>query len=233
MVQSLEARGEACTSAMVPARMLCRFMSLVSINIARPGRVDLGNGPEITAIAKRRVEGPVAVTRDGLDEDQVGDTKRHGGPDQAVYVYTTDDYRRWEGLLDRKLAPGTFGENLTVDGFSSQDLFVGDRLEVASVLLEVTAPRIPCGTFTRWMGESSSFLARFRNEMRPGVYCRVIEEGEISVGAPVTLLDGERTVPVTEMVQSWGKKIDPDILDRLLAAPIASRSRADYERKRA
>ena len=208
-------------------------MSLVSINIARPDRVDLGAGPEVTAIAKRRVEGPVAVTRDGLEGDQVGDTKHHGGPDQALYVYTTDDYRHWEGLLDRELAPGMFGENLTVDGFSSGDLFVGDRLGVASVLLEVTAPRIPCGTFTRWMGESSSFVARFREEMRPGVYCRVIEEGDVSVGDPVAVTDGERTVPVTEMVELWGKKIDPETLDRLLAAPIASRARADYERRRA
>ena len=69
--------------------------------------------------------------------------------------------------------------------------------------------------------------------MLPGVYCRVIREGHVSVGDPVTVVDGERTVPVTEMVELWGKKIDPDTLDRLLAAPIASRSRADYERKRA
>lgn len=207
-------------------------MSLVSINVAQPDRVDLGNGPEVTAIAKRRVEGPVAVTRVGLDGDQVGDTKHHGGHDQAVYVYTTDDYRHWEGLLDRELAPGMFGENLTIDGFSSRDSFVGDRITVASVVLEVTAPRIPCGTFTRWMGESPSFIARFRQEMRPGVYCRVIEEGEVSIGDPVTLFDGARTVPVTEMVELWGKKIDSDTLDRLLAAPIASRSRADYERRR-
>lgn len=207
-------------------------MSVVSINIALPDRVDLGNGPEVTAIAKRRVEGPVAVTRDGLDGDQVGDTKHHGGHDQAVYVYTTDDYRHWEALLDRELAPGMFGDNLTVDGFSSQDLFVGDRLVVASTLLEVTAPRIPCGTFTRWMAESPSFVKRFREEMRPGVYCRVIDEGEVAVGDPVTLIDGDRTVRVTEMVELWGKKIDPETLDRLLAAPIASRSRADYERKR-
>lgn len=183
-------------------------------------------------MAKRQVEGPVTVTRDGLDGDQVGDTKHHGGPDQAVYVYTTDDYHHWEGLLDRELAPGIFGENLTVDGFSSRDLFVGDRITVAGVVLEVTAPRIPCGTFTRWMGESSSFAARFRQEMRPGAYCRVLEEGEVSVGDPVTVFEGERTVPVTEMVELWGKTIDSDTLNRLLAAPIASRDRADYERKR-
>lgn len=207
-------------------------MSLVSINVAHPVSVDLGNGPEVTAIAKRRVEGPVAVTRDGVDGDQIADTKHHGGPDQAVYVYTTDDYRHWEGLLDRELVPGMFGENLTLDDFSSQDVFVGDRITVASVVLEATAPRIPCGTFTRWMGESPSFLARFRQEMRPGVYCRVIEEGVVSVGDSVTLLAGERTVPIPEMVELWGKTIDPETLDRLLAAPIASRTRADYERKR-
>ncbi len=206
-------------------------MSLVSINVAIAEPIDLGNGPELTAIVKRPVAGPVHIGTDGLEGDAVGDTKNHGGPDQAVYVYTSEDYSHWEGLLNRPLEPGMFGENLTIRGCSSADVFVGDRVTIAEVVLEVTSPRIPCGTFTRRMGETASFTARFRDELRPGFYCRVIEEGAVSVGAEVDLTAGQRSVSVTEMVRLWGKTPDRETVERILAAPIAERARVDYERK--
>ena len=205
-------------------------MFLTSINVATPELIDLGNGPERTAIAKRSVTGPVSVGPEGLDGDQVADTRHHGGADQAIYVYTVEDYRHWEGLLGRELSPGIFGENLTVDGFSSGDVFVGDRLRVGTVVIELTAPRIPCGTFSRRMGESADFVERFRTELRPGVYCRVIEGGHVTVGDAVTLLPGERTVSIPDVVRLWGQKPDRPTLERLLAAPIDERSRARYER---
>ena len=215
-------------------------MRVGSINIGMPKTVDMGAGPESTAIFKTSVDGPIAVTGDGLAGDRVGDTKHHGGPDQALYVYFGADYAHWEGLLDRPLEPGVFGDNLTIEGesersstVSSNELWVGDRLTVGPVTLEVTAPRIPCGTFSRRMELPASFIERFRKELRPGVYVRVLELGEVTVGDRVSVIEGPRTVSIVEMVELWGTGPDIETVDRLLAAPIAERDRADLERRRA
>lgn len=215
-------------------------MRLQAINVGRPRTVDMGAGPEDTAIFKTTIDGPVGITAEGVDGDTVGDTKHHGGPDQAVYVYFDADYRHWEKLLGRSLEPGVFGENLTISGdgdgsaqVSSKDLFVGDRLKVGSVVLEVTACRIPCGTFARRLELPPSFIERFRRERRPGVYTRVLEPGVTGVGDHVRLIEGARTVSVIELLELWGKQPDAATIDRILEAPIAERARADYERKRA
>lgn len=214
-------------------------MRLAAINVGMPRTVDMGAGPESTAIFKTTVDGPIRVTVDGVDGDAVGDTKHHGGPDQALYLYFGVDYAHWEELLGRALEPGVFGDNLTIDGSdsraatpSSKDLWVGDRLSVGRVVLEVTAPRIPCGTFARRMELPADFIERFRNELRPGVYVRVLESGAVAVGDPVSMTAGDRSVSIAEMVELWGTRPDAATLDRLLAAPIAERARADFERKR-
>jgi MOSC domain-containing protein YiiM len=215
-------------------------MRVGSINIGMPRTVDMGAGPESTAIFKTSVDGPIAVTEDGLAGNAVGDTEHHGGPDQALYLYFGADYAHWERLLDRPLEPGVFGDNLTIEGtsersstVSSNELWVGDQVTVGPVTLEVTAPRIPCGTFSRRMELPASFIEHFRTELRPGVYARVLEPGEVTVGDHVTLIEGPRTVSIVEMVELWGTRPDIETIDRLLAAPIAERDRADFERKRA
>ena len=39
---------------------------------------------------------------------------------------------------------GVMGENLTTEGLLETELWVGDRLEIGELLLEVTEPRAPC-----------------------------------------------------------------------------------------
>jgi MOSC domain-containing protein YiiM len=52
------------------------------------------------------------------------------------------------------------------------------------VVLEVTAPRIPCVTLARRM-DDPAFPKLFRAAERPGVYCRVLCDGAIQVGDTV------------------------------------------------
>lgn len=214
-------------------------MRLQSINIGMPETIDMGFGPETTAIFKAPTTGPVSVALSGLAGNDVADTVHHGGPDQAVYVYFADDYAHFERLLGRTLAPGTFGENLTIadnagdrSQLGSADCWVGDRIHAGSAEFEVTAPRIPCGTLARRMGLTKDFVAEFRNQHRPGVYVRVIREGEVTVGDDVSIAPGERTVSVVELVKRWGARTDLATIERVLASPVAERVRADYDRKR-
>jgi len=119
-------------------------MELLSVNIGAARAMSEAKVNGKTGIYKEPCESPVYVGALGLTGDAVCDTKNHGGPDQAVYLYGTPDYAWWAAELGAELEPGTFGENLTIAGLESAAAWVGDRLRIGDVLLEVTAPRIPC-----------------------------------------------------------------------------------------
>ena len=162
------------------------ILQLVSVNVGQPEEL-AGGKPMRTGIFKRPQAEPVRVGRLGLAGDAICDTENHGGQQQAVYLYGVPDYAWWEAELGRPLEPGTFGENLTIDGFSSAEVRIGDRYRIGPVLLEATCPRIPCRTFAARMGDPR-FPKRFMAARRPGVYCRVLVEGELAAGDAVECL---------------------------------------------
>ena len=176
-------------------------MQLLSVNIGQPRTQQNKNKTEITGIYKTPVPGRVQITTLGIKEDFIGSPKDHGGPDQAIYIYGKPDYEWWSKELARELEPGTFGDNLTLSDVESAKFCIGDRFHIGSVILEVTAPRIPCATLAARMGDSF-FVTRYRRAERPGLYCRVIREGTLEAGDTVQLepLTGEaiksnRSVP--------------------------------------
>jgi MOSC domain-containing protein YiiM len=202
-------------------------MHLLSVNIGSVRTIGNANVSGQTGIYKLPVDRPVQVTADGLAHDTIVDTKNHGGPDQAVYVYGGADYAWWSAELRRELAPGTFGENLTISDLESAPLAIGDRLHIGGVILEVTAPRIPCWKLAQRMGDPG-FVRRFRAAERPGAYCRVVREGIIQAGEPVTLepYAGER-VTVAEVFRDYYEPArHPDAIRRFLAAPLSESARA-------
>ena len=143
----------------------------------------------ITAIDKRPVDGPVRVRPLGLHADVQADRKHHGGEDQAVYVYADEDAAFFAEQLDRPIPPGLFGENLRTTGVDITGLVIGERLRLGDTLqLEVTIPRIPCGTFARRM-KVAKWVRRFAEEGRPGAYLRVRKSGSVAAGDAVTVLE--------------------------------------------
>ena len=212
-------------------------MRLLSVNVARPRRVVLDGRGRRTAILKRPVDGPVEVGEVGLAGDEVGSKKHHGGPDQAVYLYGRDDYAWWEQELDEELAPATFGENLTVEGLRSAELRIGDRLEIGdAVVLEVTAPRIPCSTLAGRM-QDPLFVKRFARAGRPGAYARVLRQGAVQAGDPVLRVEAG-ALPLLELMELYyDRKAPAERIAAALSAPVAERARQDlqarYDRLRA
>lgn len=167
----------------------------------------------------------------GLEGDVIVDTRHHGGRDQAVYLYRQEDYDWWSTELGTTLKPGTFGENLTVSGLAEPGIAIGSRLRFGTVVLEATAPRIPCNTLAARMGDVG-FVKRFMQAGRPGIYCRVLTPGRLQAGegfdvqpyqgAPVTTL---------EMFRAWSRRMSPEEIARFLAVPIDLRSRRRLEEK--
>ena len=208
-------------------------MRLTSVNLGRARELVVGDRTIMTGIAKRPVLKPVQLGRLGLDGDTVVDGTVHGGPDQAVYVYGSEDYEWFSFAVGRRLEPGTFGDNLTVDGLASPDFAVGDRLEIGdTVVIEISAPRTPCNTLASRMG-NPQFVKRFRDAERPGLYCRVIAEGLVGAGDRVTRSPhaGER-VSVVELFRAHYEKQTPEAtLRRFLAAPLSERLRQKMQER--
>ena len=201
---------------------------MVSVNVGEARPLTVGGRSLRTGIGKRPVV-EAAVTADGLAGDRVCNRKHHGGPDQAVYVYSEDDYAwfRADGF-----APGAFGENLTVAGVESATVAVGDRFAFKEILLEATAPRIPCNVLAASVGDPR-FRERFRAAARPGFYCRVLRAGVARAGEEGgwTPFAGER-VTIAELFQAAYETPAPERLERHLRAPLSVRERARKERQR-
>ncbi|SBN64226.1 MOSC domain-containing protein YiiM [Curtobacterium sp. 9128] len=143
----------------------------------------------ITAIDKRPVDGPVRVRPLGLYADVQADRKHHGGEDQAVYAYADEDAAHFAALLDRPIPAGLFGENLRTSGIDVTGAVTGERWLVGdTLLLEVTIPRIPCGTFARRL-RVDKWVKRFTEEGRPGAYFRVVKSGPVAAGDPITVVE--------------------------------------------
>jgi len=169
----------------------------------------------------------------GIEQDVICDKKNHGGPDQAIYVYGGADYEWWSRELERGIHPGTFGENLTVSELQSAQFNVGDYIHIGDVTLQVTAPRIPCGTFAARM-DDPQWVKGFRYAERPGLYCRVIKEGSVQAGDTVSIerYTGE-TISIVEMFRDYyDRNKSEEIVERHLKAPIAVRARRDIEKER-
>ncbi|HEX7037552.1 MAG TPA: MOSC domain-containing protein [Pseudomonadales bacterium] len=205
-------------------------MEIVSINVGARRRLQGRSFDGETGIFKTPVP-RAEVGELGLAGDVIVDTKHHGGVDQAVYLYRREDYEWWAGELGRPLDPGTFGENLTVAGLPDPGLAIGSRLRFETVVLEVTAPRIPCNTLAARMGDPG-FVKRFMQAGRPGIYLRVRTPGRLTVGERFALepYPGPQVTTV-EMFRDWHKKLGRPELERYLAVPIDFRSRRYLEQK--
>jgi MOSC domain-containing protein YiiM len=206
---------------------------VVSVNVGLPTQVPYHGGIVSTGIFKQPVEGRVLLRTTNLDGDGQADLSVHGGADLAAYMYSWDAYRWWMAELGHELQPGEFGENLTVTGFTDDDVQVGDVIRVGDARVQVTTPREPCYKLGIRMGDHR-FPARFREANRMGFYLRVVEEGEIGAGDSVEIeerAEGSLTIAEFHGTYTSGRD-DPDALRRILAAPRLPESWRDWAEKR-
>lgn len=143
-----------------------------------------------SAIAKDVRRGSVAVGTEGLDGDEQGDRRYHGGPDKAVHLYAVEHYAHWiEGLgqLPVLTMPGAFGENLSTSGITEEDVRLGDQFRIGSVLMEVSQGRQPCWKLNDRFGVRD-MARRVQRSLRTGWYCRVMTLGSLSFEDDIELI---------------------------------------------
>lgn len=136
------------------------------------------------------------VTREGLAGDGHRDAEHHGGPERAVCLYALEaiEALRREG---HPIAPGSLGENLTVQGLDWAAITPGTILSVGEeAVLQVTRYTSPCGNIR--LAFVGGDYARVSQKRHPGwsrVYARVLHEGTVRQGDAVRVLSPAELSP--------------------------------------
>ena len=188
-------------------------MKILSVNVAR-SQVHWIQGQAVpSAIAKRAVAGPVAVGPLGLGGDEQADLSVHGGLSKAIYAYPAAHYAFWQGVraqagvapADAALPQGFLGENLTIEGLTEAQMWIGDRWRLPGCVLAVSEPRMPCFKFNAVMGfkQASQMMSQ---SGWCGSYLAVIEPGHLSAGDVIELLPGPREVNIRELFMARMRK---------------------------
>jgi len=124
----------------------------------------------------------------GLGGDDHDDKVHHGGPDQAVCIYSLERLRvlQAEG---HPVGPGSLGENVTLEGMDTAGLVPGDRLSIGEAEVELTGYASPCKTIAAAFIDGG--FSRVLHQRHPGdsrLYARVLRPGRLSQGDAVRLL---------------------------------------------
>lgn len=202
-------------------------VTLTSVNIGVLEKLSPASKSR-TGIRKTPVGGGILCDSLGLLGDAIGNHKHHGGPDQAVYLYSAADYAWWSKQLGVECSAGHFGENLTIDHWWDTPR-AGDRLQFGDVILELTAPRIPCSTLAARMGDPR-FVDTFANAVRPGAYARVVQPGTLTAGTCGTVTHGDASWrSINELFSLWlNPRASREALLDTLRAPVGIRLRERF-----
>lgn len=203
------------------------------------GRVrPFGPRGQASAIAKQEHDGPLQVGALGLDGDEQGDPKVHGGPDKAVHCYPWAHYPGWRQELGLAAAallaqPGAFGENFCIaPGLDEQQVCIGDRWQIGSAVFELSQGRQPCWKLNERFGQRDMAL-RVQQSLRAGWYLRVLSPGQVQAGSAIYLLDRPHpSWTVARLLQLIAEReCEPDTLGQVLELPLPASWRKLFTRR--
>lgn len=204
---------------------------VASLNVGLPKVIGERQGePVLSGIDKRPVAGRHAVRGVNVDGDRQADLSVHGGVDKALYAYAAEDAAWWAEELERDVDPGMFGENLTTTGLDCTGAVVGERWMIGDLVLEVCQPRLPCFKLGMQF-DDPRMLKRFVQASRPGVYLRILQEGDVAAGDEIDVLDrpahGVTVALVADAIQK-----DVALAPQALKAPQLAEGLASWLRER-
>lgn len=191
------------------------------------GKVTEYEGSRPSAIAKVQVDGELSLTERGLVGDEQAEKKIHGGPERALCHYPREHYAFWmnefPGQAERFVAPA-FGENLSTEGLTEQNVFIGDIFRWGDALIQVTQPRSPCFKLNYHFG-IEDMSARLQSAGKTGWLYRVVLAGKALTDAPLELVSRVSDVSVYDACAiAWHMPFDDEQYHRLLSAAGLSTS---------
>ncbi len=194
-------------------------MKVLSVNVGLPRKVIFNGQLVTTAIFKDPVNGPIMLRKLNLDGDRQADLTVHGGVDKAVYSYPAEHYGYWRKQFPNMDIPwGMFGENFTTEGLTEDTVNVGDQFQVGSAKLVASQPRMPCYKLGVRFG-TMDIIRRFLVSGRPGIYFRILKEGEVQTGDKIELTKKDKNnVTVKDIVRLYVYRDDTGNIDTMRRA---------------
>ncbi|AGI24725.1 MOSC domain-containing protein [Pseudomonas sp. MT3] len=188
-----------------------------------------------SAIAKAPRQGSLTITTLGLESDEQGDLRVHGGVEKAIHHYPREHYADWIAELGEHpllMQPGAFGENFSSTGWTEADVCLGDRIRAGTALLEVSQGRMPCWKLNDRFAVAQMAL-RVQESGRTGWYYRVLEEGVIAAGATLERVERQHADWPLQRLSAvlFDKRVDMDILRECLELPLAPNWRRTLSRR--
>lgn len=202
-------------------------VGLASVNVAMPGYLGEQRGETVeSGILKKPVPGGfIEVSSTNLAGDGQADRVNHGGFDKAVYAYPIDHLPNWNMELNPQTpyGAGSFGENLSTQGWLEDTVFIGDIWQWGGALLQVCQPRYPCYKLAMATGRLQVVKAMVANG-RTGWYLRVLESGRAPVAGPITVIQrGECGITVSETHAARLPGAALELVERVVSAPALAR----------
>ena len=179
-----------------------------------------------SAMARSLVSRKLWLSQSGLAGDEVADTLHHGGPDKALHLYPQEHYAWWRDrigehpLLERH---GAFGENITANGMTEDQVCLGDRFRIGGAIIELSHGRQPCWKLDHHFGRND-MVKQIVASGRCGLYFRVLEEGAVGTGDAIIRIgrgDGRWSVAALfAILIAGGHKGQSASLRELAAHPL-------------
>ncbi|HEF8773321.1 6-hydroxyaminopurine reductase [Providencia manganoxydans] len=180
-----------------------------------------------SAIHKRQVDGLLSLGQLGLEGDEQAEKRFHGGPDRALCHYPAEHYQFWVNAypeLEALFVPPAFGENISTQGMTEQNVFIGDIYAWGDARIQVTQPRSPCYKLNGLTG-IENFAQMMQENGRCGWLYRVVKTGSVSATTPIKLLSRNSDVSVQEAIMiAFHAPFDEELYHRLLATAGLSAS---------
>lgn len=171
-------------------------MKVIATNIGTPKTFTWNGAEEQTGIFKYPTTDALFLTKNDVKGDTVIDRVHHGGTNKACYLFSADYYPYWkERYPNHDWDWGMFGENLTISGMDESQIRIGDIYKIGDTTVQVSQPREPCYKLGIRFG-TQTILKEFIVHNHPGTYVKILEEGKVTSGAKVELLE-ESTNPLT------------------------------------
>lgn len=189
-----------------------------SIYIGQPKTMTDDRGTWQSSIYRDLINGPVTLEQRGLVGDQATQPY-HGTPEIAVCCHFLDHYRFWNAHYELDLQPGNVGENWTLEHITEDDACIGDIYRVGTALVQVSAPRSPCESQARRIGRAD-FVKLTLQELRTGIYLRVLEPGIVQAGEAFQLmvqLNPGKTIPMLN--RCWYHEFDAELAKEFTTMP--------------
>ena len=191
--------------------------SVLAIFVGGPKTLVDARGEWRSSIARDRVNEPAHLEIGGFVGDQATQSY-HGSPELAICIHAQNHYDFWNSSLQMNLHPGAVGENITFDTWDDSNVCVGDVLRIGTACIQISAPRSPCENQARFVGRPD-WVKRTIQELRTGMYARVLTPGTLQTGDPITLQ--ERPNPdltIRELNACFYHTYNTALADRFIAA---------------